>query len=96
LQPLSVTLPFAARFTGGGGSKPCAEAHSRPGERKNRDSGGSWREPLARFLMSPQTSAWCRISEQQTVGVTASVKEATTDIGLPDGNGCDLMNEFQK
>jgi hypothetical protein len=38
-----------------GGSKPRAPAHSRPGERKNRDSGGSWREPLARFLMSPQT-----------------------------------------
>jgi len=36
-------------------------------------------EPLARFLMSPPISAWCRISEQQTGGVTASVKKATTD-----------------
>jgi hypothetical protein len=27
LKPLSVTLPFAARFTDGGESKPCAKAH---------------------------------------------------------------------
>ncbi|MGA2869042.1 MAG: hypothetical protein ABSF34_07770 [Verrucomicrobiota bacterium] len=86
MKPLSVTLPFAARFTGGGGSQPCAGAHGRLGERKNRDSGGSWREPLARFLMSPPTSAWCRISEQQTGGVTASVKKATTDNhNIPSG-----------
>jgi hypothetical protein len=29
LKPLSVTLPFAARFTDWGDSKPCAGAHSK-------------------------------------------------------------------
>jgi hypothetical protein len=32
LQPLSVTLPYAARFTGGGDNEPRAEAHTKPSE----------------------------------------------------------------
>jgi hypothetical protein len=56
LKPLSVTLPFAARFTG-------REAGSRARQRirdlvnaKTVTVGGpEGGEPLARFLMSPQT-----------------------------------------
>jgi hypothetical protein len=39
LKPLSVTLPFAARFTAWGDSEPRAKAHSKPSESENRDSG---------------------------------------------------------
>jgi hypothetical protein len=39
LNPLSVTLPFAARFTGLGDSEAVREVHSKPSESKNRDSG---------------------------------------------------------
>jgi hypothetical protein len=50
LKPLSVTLPFAARFT-----EDLVNA-------KTVTAAGGWREPLARFLMSPQTLGW--LSEQ--------------------------------
>ena len=43
LKPLTVTLPFAARFTDGGGSQPCAGAHREFSESGNRDSGGEGR-----------------------------------------------------
>jgi len=39
LKPLSVTLPFAARFTAWGDNEPRAKAHSKPSESENRDSG---------------------------------------------------------
>jgi hypothetical protein len=39
LKPLSVTLPFAARFTCLGDSEAVREVHSKPSESKNRDSG---------------------------------------------------------
>jgi hypothetical protein len=39
LKPLSVTLPFAARFTVLGDSEAVREVHSKPSESKNRDSG---------------------------------------------------------
>jgi len=59
LKPLSVTLPFAARFTDG-------EAASRARQRmenlvKAKTVTGAEREggkPLARFLMSPPTFGW--------------------------------------
>jgi len=44
VKPLSVILPFAARFTGGEGSQTRAPAHEQPGERKNRDSGWKGQE----------------------------------------------------
>jgi hypothetical protein len=47
VKPLSVILPFAARFTGWGGSQPRAPAHEQPGERKNRDSGWKGRRETA-------------------------------------------------
>jgi hypothetical protein len=45
LKPLSVTLPFAARFTWLGDSEAVREVHSKPSESKNRDSGemAKWR-----------------------------------------------------
>ena len=39
LKPLSVTLPFAARFTWLGDSEAVREVHSKPSESKNRDRG---------------------------------------------------------
>jgi hypothetical protein len=39
LKPLSVTLPYAARFTWLGDSAAAREVHSRFSESKNRDSG---------------------------------------------------------
>jgi len=56
LKPLSVTLPFAARFTGREAGSRARQRIQKLGERKNRDSGRTRRgEPLARFLKSPQT-----------------------------------------
>jgi len=69
LQPLSVLLPFAARFTVAGDSEPRATAHSttkrKPEAWQWRDGGGA---PLARFWLSLPNSARCRTSEQQTAG----------------------------
>lgn len=56
------------------------EVHSILSESQNRDSGGEGeRVTLARFLISLLISAWCRTSEQQTVGVRAGVKKAKTN-----------------
>jgi len=50
LKPLSVTLPFAARFTDWGDSEPRAKAHQESSGSRKRDSGGEGeRETLARF-----------------------------------------------
>jgi hypothetical protein len=69
LKPLSVTLPFVARFTVLGDSEAAREVHSKFSESKNRDSVEEGEvATLARFLISLPMSARCRTSEQQTVG----------------------------
>jgi hypothetical protein len=50
LKPLSVTLPFAARFTAWGDSEPRAKRIQPISESKSRDSGeGGEVATLARF-----------------------------------------------
>jgi len=68
LKPLSVTLPFAARFTDGEGSQPCAGAHPGISESEKRDSsGGAGRAdagaifdlaPDYRLGVGPVSSKW--------------------------------------
>jgi hypothetical protein len=69
LKPLSVTLPFAARFTAWGDSEPCAKCIQQSSESENRDSGERakrrrWRGFRSRF----QISGRCRTSEQNGLG----------------------------
>jgi hypothetical protein len=53
LKPLSVTLPFAARFTGGETAGRARKCIQQPSESENRDRGRKGKgETLARFLIS--------------------------------------------
>jgi hypothetical protein len=52
LKPLSVTLPFAARFTDGGDSEPCAKCIQNPAIAETVTVVKGQRETLARFLIS--------------------------------------------
>jgi hypothetical protein len=58
LKPLSVTLPFAARFTEGEAASRARKRIENMVNAKTVTAAGGWREPLARFLMSPQTLGW--------------------------------------
>jgi hypothetical protein len=59
LKPLSVILPFAARFTG---RETASRARQRIQDLVNAKTvtavGRARGTPLARFLMSPQTIGW--------------------------------------
>jgi hypothetical protein len=52
LKPLSVTLPFAARFTDWGDSEPCAKCIQQPAKAKTVTVAKGKGETLARFLIS--------------------------------------------
>jgi hypothetical protein len=55
LKPLSVTLPFAARFTDGEAASRARQRIENLVKAKTVTVAEGWREPLARFLMSPLT-----------------------------------------
>jgi hypothetical protein len=68
VKPLSVTLPFAARFTEGEAASRARERMNNSGERKNRDSGWKGRRETAgavfdvtanyRLAVGPVSSEW--------------------------------------
>ena len=68
LKPLSVALPFAARFAESEDSAPRAKANQMLGGSGKRDSGVGEGATLARFSLPPQISARCRTGERRMVG----------------------------
>jgi len=77
LKPLSVTLPYAARFTDGETASRARERIQRFSESANRDSDEAGEvAALARFSLSLPTADRCRTSEQQMAGDGRGQKKA--------------------
>jgi hypothetical protein len=75
LKPLSVTLPFAARFTDGGDSQPRARAHSKnPAKAKTVTAAEGQAEAAGAVFDLASNLGWVSDQRAANGGVMAGVK----------------------